>query len=180
MKYKATKIFTSRDGKLEVDNREYGMEQEGLDELGDAKPHLGGATQIFVKVKDGPSNKVRFFTRDGGVSVVREEKPESGWAVYELTHDNAAYNPDRGEVGWWNVQVEDAPSDVVEGIGLPYSWHVSTFVVFEWVDEDEETDPDDGDVGEPPDIPDPELGEKNLLATVYLYDDGTYEIENEK
>lgn len=176
MKYKATKIFTSRDGRLDPDDREYGIDQEGLDILGDDRPHLGGATQIFAKTEGGPSDTILFSSRDGQYNFPIDEKPESGWASFDLTHDNASYNPDRGEVGWWNVSVADAPSDVVEGIGLPYSWHVSTFIVFEWVDEDE----DGGETGEGPEIPtDPDPEERNLLATILLFDDGTYEFQNE-
>lgn len=175
-RYALDKIFTSRDGKLEVDNREYGMAQEGLEEIGDAAPHLGGATHIFVKTVGGPSNKVLFSTRDGQHNIHAEEK-EHGWAEYGLEH-GSAYNPDRGEIGWWNVRVEGAESDVVGGIGLPYSWHVSTFVVFKWQEESQEPDEPEEDPGDSPDLPDPE--ERNLLATIYLYDDGTYELRNEK
>lgn len=149
--YRLIKKFTSRDGKLEVDSREYGITQEGIDELGDARPHLGGATHIFVKTVGGPSNRVRFFTRDNQHQIVREEKL-SGWAEYGLEH-GSGYVPSRGELGWWNVRVEDAPSEIVEGIGLPNSWHVSTFLVFKW---------DEDATGEIPEVPDedgPEIPE---------------------
>lgn len=167
--YKLTKKFTSRDGKLELDNRPYGITQEGLNEIGDAKPHLGGATHIFVKINGGSSNKAHFSTRDGQINLVREEKAETGWAEYGLEH-GSAYNPDRGEVGWWSVRVDGAPSEVVEGIGLPYSWHVSHFLVFEW---------QEGGTVEPesePEIPEengPEIpGIKKYFAI--LYTDGTW------
>lgn len=151
--YKLVKHFTSRDGKLEPDNRKYGIDQEGVDLLGDAKSHLGGATHIFVKTIGGPSDRVRFFTRDGQHNFVREEK-NHGWAEYELNKDSG-YSPDKGQVGWWGVQIEDAPSEIVDGLGLPDGQHVSNFLVFEW---------DDGETGEipetpeenGPEIPDPE------------------------
>lgn len=175
MKYKLSKMFTSRDGRLEPDSRPYGMTQEGLDEIGpEARPHLGGATHLFVKVKGGPSNTVLFSTRDGQHNIRVEEKAH-GWAEYALGH-SSAYNPDRGEIGWWSVSVEDAPSDVVEGLGLPYSHHISTFIVFEWVDENEE---DGGETGEGPEIP-TEPEERSLIAAIWLYDDGTYEIQNQQ
>ena len=169
--YKLTKMFNSRDGKLEPDSRKYGMTQEGLNEIGDAKPHLGGATHLFIKVKGGPSNRVLFFTRDGQHKIHAEEK-EHGWAEYGLEH-GSGYVPERGETGWWNVQVEGAESDVVEGLGLPNSEHISTFVVFEWVEEENNNGEDE--IGDPPEIP----GEdKTLIATILLYDDGSYDFKN--
>lgn len=149
--YKITKRFTSRDGRLEPDEREYGISQEELNELGDARPHLGGAVHIFAKTVGGPSNRVRFFTRDNQHQIIREEK-NHGWAEFEMAK-SSTYKPHLGEVGWWNVRVEDAPSEVAEGIGLPDSWHVSTFVVFEW---------DADATGEIPEVPDedgPEIPE---------------------
>lgn len=169
--YKLTKKFNSRDGKLEVDNREYGMTQEGLDEIGDAKPHVGGATHLFVKTKGGPSNRVRFSTKDNAISEVKEEK-NHGWAEYGLMH-SSSYVPDRGEVGWWNVRVEDAPGEIVDGLGLPNSWHVSTYIVFEW---------DADETGELPEVPEeegPEVPEQpggktiaKIAATIF-YSDGS-------
>jgi hypothetical protein len=175
-KYKLSKMFSSRDGRLEPDDREYGMTQTGLDEIGDARPHLGGATHIFVKTIGGPSNSVLFSTKDNQHQISAVEK-DHGWAEYGLEH-GSGYNPDRGEIGWWSVRVEGAESDVVEGIGLPYSWHVSTFVVFEWVEENGENGEEEEETGDPPEIPE-EPDERNLLATVLLYDDGSYELRNE-
>jgi len=136
-KYVVTKRFTSRDGRLEVDDREYGMTEDGLAVIGDVAFHLGGATHIYAKTVGGPSNLLKFFTRDHGVpDVIVEEKPESGWANHNIEH-GSGYNPTRGEDGWWNVTVEGAESKVAEGIGLPFSWHVSTFVEFTWREDGE-------------------------------------------
>lgn len=196
--YKAIKIFTSRDGKLDhPDERAYGISQEGVNEIGDAKPHLGGATHIFAKTRGGPSDRVKFFTRDNLHNFVRTEKPESGWAEYPIEH-GSGYDPDKGQTGWWNVRVEGAPSDTVEGIGLPHSWHVSTFVVFEW-DESEanpenpepETPGEGPDMPDQPEIPEPEqpdptgkilkmelhISGDKYAAHIRLYTDGTYGID---
>lgn len=153
--YRLIDTFTTRDGRWEVDEREYGLDQEHLQRYGADAPHLGGATHIFAKTEGGPSNTIRFFTRDNQHSFPIAEKA-NGWAEFGLTHDNATYKPNQGEVGWWNVQVEGAPSDIVEGIGLPYSWHVSTFLVFGW----DETDVPEG----PPDPvePPPTVGEDHI------------------
>lgn len=183
--YKLVKHFTSRDGRLQPDDRPYGITAEGIAELGDAAPHLGGATHIFVKTVGGPSNEILFSSRDGQYVFKRAEKAH-GWAEFELSHGNASYIPDRGEIGWWSAQVASAPSEIVEGIGLPYSWHVSTFLVFAWSDAGSELPevPDEGG----PDIPDqPAPSEKFLrmefsiaaqeyAAIVRLYSDGTYDL----
>lgn len=184
--YKLIKRFTSLDGKLEVDDRQvngyrYGMTQAGLDEIGDAKQHLGGATHLYVKIKGGPSNQVKFFTRDNQLSFVRSEKSESGWAEYPLEH-GSGYRPDQGQIGWWKVQVEGAPSEVVEDLGLPFSHHISTFLVFDWVEGGVVEPEEPGEEG--PQIP----GENNLrlefsifvpdyAVAVRLYTDGTYELD---
>lgn len=167
--YKLTERFTSRDGRMEVDPRQYGMTQHGLDVVGAAAPHLGGATHIFVRVDGGPETEVNFFTRDRNLSFVRQPKPESGWAVWELTKNNAGYNPDRGEVGWWNARVEAAESEVLEDVGLPKNEHVSTFGVFTWTEGDA-----GGGGSEGPDVPVEPPAEKTVFAT--LYTDGTWEL----
>lgn len=188
--YKLSKRFTSLHGKLEPDNREvhgyrFGMTQEGADEIGDAKQHLGGATHIFVKINGGPSNSVRFFTRDNIHSFVRSEKPESGWAEYGIEH-GSGYRPDRGEIGWWKVEVDGAPSEVVEDIGLPFSEHISTFLVFDWVEDGEQPEPEEpeepGDDG--PEIPGQKilrlefsLSVEGYATHIRLYTNGTYDMD---
>lgn len=175
--YKLSKRFTSLHGKLEVDDRRihgyrYGMTQEGLNEIGDAKPHLGGATHIFVKINGGPSNAARFFTRNNQLSFVRSEKPESGWADYNIEH-GSGYQPDLGQIGWWNVEVDGAPSERVEDIGLPFSEHISTFLVFDWVEGSEIENPDEGpEVPEQLNPSEPPI-ERKIVG--YLYSDGTWE-----
>lgn len=168
--YQVTERFTSRDGVMRPDPREYGMTQHGLDVVGAEVNDLGGATQIFVRIDGGPSRNARFFTRNNALSFVREPKPESGWCVWDMTHANAGYNPEQGQVGWWGTEVDDAESEVADEIGLPHSWHVSTFVVFTWTEGDIDNG-GDGDGG--PDVPVPPDPTKTVFAT--LYTDGTWE-----
>lgn len=169
--YKLTERFTSRDGKMEVDPRQYGMTQHGLDVIGAVKNELGGATQVYVRVDGGPTKDVTYFTRNNKYNFTRSPKPESGWSVYELTHDNASYIPDRGEVGWWNACVECPPTDtteVADNIGLPNSWHVSTFLVFTYQNSDEGTPPDGG-----PEVPpEPPTEDRILAITITLSSNG--------
>lgn len=164
-KYKLTERFTSRDGRMEVDPRQYGMTQHGLDVVGNAKPHLGGATMIFTRIDGGPENETHYFTRDNRLNFVRGPKPESGWSVWELNHNNAGYNPDRGEVGWWNAKVEAAESEVADSIGLPHSEHISTFLVFTW---------DENNIGGGPDVPvEPPTEDSDIFAvTITLSQNG--------
>lgn len=167
--YKLTERFTSRDGKMEVDPRLYGMTQHGLDVVGNKKSQLGGATQIFSRIDGGAAKNIYYFPRQGQ-GFVKEPKPESGWCIFDMTHDNAGYNPANGEIGWWNAKVDGADSEVAGNIGLPFSWHVSTFLVFAWSDEDANTG-GDGDSG--PDVPPTENGV--LAITVTLTKDGVAE-----
>lgn len=171
--YKLTERFTSRDGVMEPDPRQYGMTQHGLDVVGNKRNELGGATMIFTRIDGGPSRITHYFTRDHNLNFLREPKPESGWSVWELNHGNASYVPDRGEVGWWNATVEGADSEVADNIGLPNSWHVTTFLVFTWVDEEMPGGGDNGgDGGSGPVVPTPPDPTKTVFGT--LYTDGTW------
>lgn len=182
--YKLTERFTSRDGRMEVDPREYGMTQHGLDVVGDKKEHLGGATQIFTRIDGGPGVQTDYFTRDNKLHLARLPKPESGWCTFDMTHGNAGYNPEQGQVGWWNAKIDGTESDVAAEIGLPHSWHVSTFLVFTWAENGESG----GDGGSGPEIPVPPVNSKHVtlitttyneqeqpIHTVIFYSDGSYE-----
>jgi len=171
--YQLTDRFTSRDGRMEPDPRLYGMTQHGLDVVGAARDQLGGATQVYVRIDGGPGSQARYFTRDNNLSFARSPKPESGWAVYDLG-PSASYVPDRGEVGWWNATVDGVDSEVADDIGLPNKWHVSTFLVFTWVEGEMGGGDggDGGDGGEGPDVPVPPGSGKTIFAV--LYTDGTW------
>src|SRR5690606_29705865 len=133
--YRVVDVFTTKDGSWFPDGEPYSVTYEMARKYSNNFPEKGGATHLFARVEGGPSNRVRFFTRDNQHQVVKEIGP-SGWANIPIEH-GSAYNPDRGETGWWNMQVEDAPSEVAEGFGLPFSWHVSNFVVFRWEENDQ-------------------------------------------
>lgn len=161
--YKVTDRFTTRDGSWEPTGEPYSITPEMAAKYGDNFPEKGAATHLFAKIVGGPighaafTKGIRFFTRDEAINAYPEAEA-SGWAHEPLTN-SSAYNPDRGETGWWNAQVVGAPSEVAEGLGLPYGWHVSNFVVFEWQDSD--VDP-----GEGPEIPDDREGQVWVIATV--------------
>jgi hypothetical protein len=164
--YKLVDQWTTRDGRWEVDNREYGLDQEHFNQYGSEASYLGGATHIYAKTLDGPSNTIRFFTRDNQNQEIKSEEA-NGWANVALYH-SSAYKPDKGEIGWWNVEVSGAPSQTIEGIGLPYSWHVSHFLVFEWDEAGEDEEPELPDEG--PEIPENPPTSDSIWVSVFIGD----------
>lgn len=58
-------------------------------------------------------------------------KHHSGWGNVVLS-PGANYYPDQGKSGPWSLKV-DGPSEIVTGMGMPVSMHVSFFVVFQEV-----------------------------------------------
>lgn len=120
--------FHTQDGKWYVDSsKKYGIDQAHIDRYGKDANELGGANHIYVLAPQG--SEVYFETADRNVHAgpfKAGADGESDWENLGLYH-SSAYNPDRGEVGPWNVYVDGVL--VASGIGLPYGWHVSTFLV---------------------------------------------------
>lgn len=123
--------FTTQDGEWYVSNKPYSITKEALARWsGEDIPGKGGATHIFVLVPFG-AMVVEFNTSDG-----RNRKEYytytngNPWVNHPISKD-AAYNPD-DNVGPWHVRIDGEL--VAEGIGLPHSWHVSTFLVVEDVE----------------------------------------------
>lgn len=77
--------------------------------------------------------------QDGGITWYLEwpggrdrliSKPFPDWADAPLW---ACFFPDQGQTGPYSLYVQEkARSDVVQGLGLPYCWHESIEVVYEW------------------------------------------------
>lgn len=166
--------WTTRDGHWYLANEEYGIDQEHLDRYANEDiPPKGSATHIIMKAPVGSviSIQNRYNNEIVKNIPVTAEKP---WVDFPMNKD-AAYKPERGETGPWNVLVDGAI--VAGGIGLPHSWHVSQFLVI-----GEEGSPEVPDEG--PEIPE-QPTEKDLrmefsisangyAAIVQLYTDGTY------
>ena len=104
-----------------------------------------------------------------------EEKSESGWANFNIEH-GSGYAPERGEAGWWNVKVADAPSEIAHDIGLPHSWHVSTFLIFVWDEAALPEPPDTGDGPDEPENPEQPGSEKHVVRVELHYSDGSVSI----
>lgn len=94
----------------------------------------GGATHLFVRVEDGdgrPLNLDILFATTAGLTVrANTGGKRSGWCNLFMNRDSA-FDPHAGERGPWSIRVDGVPSELVSGLGLPFRWHVSTFVVFQ-------------------------------------------------
>lgn len=131
--YKVVDVFTARDGNLDPngDPRQYGITKAMMDKYGDELQGKGCATCIFVKLEGGTSDTVYGVTTDG---YAEEPKvAQDRWAHINMYNPGSGYNPDNNK-GPWSVRSKFGNSEVVTGIGLPYGWHVTTYVVFKWED----------------------------------------------
>lgn len=117
--------FTTQDGRWYVSDKPYGIDKDSLLKyINEDIPGRGAATHIFVKVP-ADAYVVEFNTSD------RKNKTEvfdkgGEWISFPMFH-TSSYNPDVGEVGPWHVRIDG--EIVADGLGLPHSEHVSTFLV---------------------------------------------------
>lgn len=112
----------------------------------------GGATHLFAMLlgADGAPNKATQFGywSDGYAKLagwdgkgkpdwltIQAAKPASGWANVAIEH-SSGFDYAAGARGPWCVCKIPGMSDVVTGLGLPASWHISTFMVFQEVPRD--------------------------------------------
>jgi hypothetical protein len=113
---------------------------------------LGGATHLFAKLLGldcKPAMQAQFALWSDGYDKLAswdgKSKPTwmtiqpvnspGGWSNVVLYH-SSGYAYERGEHGPWCVCKMPGLSDVVTGLGLPDSWHISTFMVFQEVARD--------------------------------------------
>jgi hypothetical protein len=154
--YRVKDLFTTRDGSWEPSNREGALPQWARDRYlrpfgaPDYFDDAGADHHLFARVLDldgrplTDADLVQFWS--GGFAKLGDPayqgyrpatpKQRSGWAnIPVFSH----YSPERGEIGPWCWCPRGA-GDVVEGGGMPFSWHVSTFAV--WQAEPQATEPD--------------------------------------
>lgn len=158
--YKLKDRFTTHHGHLIPGETEWSITPEMLAKYGPVMPDgKGCATCIFVRLEGGPSKEV-FFETTGGH---HETHPidAQGWAHTTMANPGSGYNPNNN-VGPWSVQAAGAPSQTVDGIGLPLGEHVTTWVVFLW-------DPHGEDIDEGPDPIEPPVGQPHHIQ---VYVDG--------
>lgn len=142
---------------------------------GNGKGFSGGRHHVYVEAVDENGNSV------SGVEF------KYSWPVFTIpivtngkTGFDAANQPFSPGKNAFTISKDNG--DTVVGIGMgqddPDGWnagqHTSTLLRYQRMIEKPEED--DG-IGDPPEIP---PDERNLLATIYLYDDGSYELKNEK
>lgn len=135
--------------------------------------YVDGVLQAGIPVLiEWPSDMTTVQTEDKS----RDYPPFNYWYNYPMS-------PSLNE---FSVSVfENTPSEVVRGIGMGFNGnsreHTSTVVEWELVTmPGENTAPPEGEVGEGPSIPPTDPEEKKLLATISLYDDGSYELVREE
>ncbi len=117
--------FTTRDGHWEPDGKPFSITQIAAEKYSNI-PGRGAAHHIFVRVPKG-LHSLEFNTENGmNQWTTNLMLDEPTWYNYPIFQ---GYNPDKGESGAWLVRIDG--EKVAEGIGLPYGWHVSTFLVVE-------------------------------------------------
>lgn len=135
-------LFTTYDGSWDVGGNIFTVPRWARDTYlrpagaPDRFDDAGGATHLFVRVEDEtgqPLHMDLIFRTTAGL-IVRantfQDGKRSGWCNLFMNRDSA-FNPEAGERGPWSVQLDGLPGVVVRGLGLPFRWHVSTFVVFQ-------------------------------------------------
>jgi hypothetical protein len=159
--YRVTDIFTTRDGSWEPSDKPGSLPQWARDSYlrpwgaPDYFDDAGGDHNLFARVLDQQGNPVKTADliigwSDGfhlvgradfaqSIKMTMTPKEKSGWANQPIWN---GYNPDAGEVGAWCWCPRGA-ADVMVGGGMPFKWHVSTFVVWQ-------AEPRQGGVTPPP------------------------------
>lgn len=171
--YVVKDIFTTRDGSWEATDLPGGCPQWARDAY--LKPwgapdyfdDAGADHNLFALVLDVDGNPIKgkgiIFWSDGfdklGDSAyedytMRETKQGSGWANIPVFNH---YAPDLDEVGAW-CWAPFGPAEVVQGGGLPWNRHISTFAVWQAVPRDQLEGPEEPETPELPEYPEGEAG----------------------
>lgn len=114
--------FTTHDGSWEPNGQPYSITAEAARDYADC-PFKGAANHIIVKAPAGTRITCQTDDLKNATNFV---VGQPDWINFPLYH-SSAYNPDSGARGPWQVWANGAL--VADGIGLPYGWHVSTFLV---------------------------------------------------
>ena len=143
--YAVTDEWTTRDGHLYPTGEMYSIDDEHAKRMEQEQIDGGGcATCFFVKLEGGDAKTVRFYTTAGYTE--EHDVDTKGWAHISMYNPGSGYNPNNN-VGPWSALAKDASSDVIDGVGLPFGWHVSTFKVLTWHEDQEGGGSDGGNEG---------------------------------
>jgi hypothetical protein len=129
-KYSLYRVFTTINGHWEIEDNVFSLPLWAFAYATPLFLERGAATHILVRVEkaDGSPLVETVIFRNGNLTNALNtgDKP-SGWQNQPIY--NNKYDPDSGEHGAWSVQLPGADFGI-EGVGLPYGWHVSTFIVY--------------------------------------------------
>lgn len=146
-------LFTTRDGHWYYEEGFVGgIPQWAIADYDKATfTERGGATHLFGLIlrKDGtvePATQICYWYPDfdqigtwnwqppvPSWVTIQNTNPSSGWANITIEH-SSGYNYVAGTHGVHHYKKGGGASDAVRYVGLPLSWHVSTFAVFQEVD----------------------------------------------
>lgn len=118
--------FTTRDGRWGDDNREYGLgTYSPVPFTASDIPGAGAATNLFVRA---PLGSLVTFVTDDGDNYYSDycDEGKNLWVSMPMW-GSSGYDPTKGD-GPWNVYIDG--QHVAEGLGLPWWWHISTFMVY--------------------------------------------------
>jgi hypothetical protein len=138
--YRARDVWTTRDGKWDVDGAPGGIVQWARDTYlkawgsPDYFDDAGGDHHMFGGIYNEPARSmennavVHYWTwTDDSNHVDMPVKVKSGWANVEMFNKFDPASPTKPQGAWaWKLKT-DIPCDVIKGGGLPGGWHVSYF-----------------------------------------------------
>ena len=124
MALKVIDRFTTRDGSWTANNETFSITSIAEEKYQDC-PFKGAATHIIIKAPSGTRVTCQTSDQKNATMFV---VGQPNWINFPMFH-SSAYNPGRGEKGPWEVWANGTL--IADDIGLPYSWHVSTFLIVE-------------------------------------------------
>jgi hypothetical protein len=132
--------FTTLDGSWEPNNKPFSITPTAAAKYSSI-PGKGAAHHIFVRVPQD-AGVVEFNTEDGKNPSGPLVPDSSRWVNFPM-FGSSAFNPVRDNGGPWHVWIDgERVTKSGEGMGLPYGWHVSTFLVVEDAEPDVQVPPE--------------------------------------
>ena len=143
--YRVKDIFTTRDGSWEPSDKpgsvptwardaylKYPKHAQYFDDAG-ADHHLFGAIVVGAD-RMQPFGTFHFWTYPDNGNHSDQRVKTSGWANIPV-YGSSSFVPERGEHGPFAWMPKGVKADIVKGGGMPATWHVSMFAVWEAVEE---------------------------------------------
>jgi len=152
IQYRLSIGFTTHNGSFEYDKpgTVFHVSKENRDRIllswGNTHVYLGAGADnhIHVGLVDSNGNIIRPLDKDVRVKIWWDGHPEKDGTWKILNHKNGfenfpmgdkKYNPSNGEHGIYKIVLVNSEgqhiSEEVHGMGLPFGWHVSPFLLFQ-------------------------------------------------